>query len=137
MDTNAVIKLIEIFDSSRLTDMELESGDLKLRLAKAAADSCRAAVSVPAGAQSEEKEENYTRIKSPLVGTFYRSPAAGGIPFVSTGSHVSEGDVVCIVEAMKAMNEIKSPCAGTVRRICVSDGDMVRYDDRLILIEED
>ena len=73
-------------------------------------------------------------IKSPIVGTFYRKPAPDKPPFVEIGSHVNAGDVVCIVEAMKMMNEIKSEFTGKVSAINIDDGEPVEFDQSLIVI---
>ena len=79
-------------------------------------------------------ENTGSSIKSPIVGTFYRKPAPDKPPFVEVGSHVNAGDVVCIVEAMKMMNEIKSEFSGTVSAINVKDGEPVEFDQSIIII---
>ena len=78
--------------------------------------------------------ESGSPIKSPIVGTFYRKPAPDKPPFVEIGSHVNAGDVVCIVEAMKMMNEIKSEFTGKVSAINIDDGEPVEFDQSLIVI---
>lgn len=79
---------------------------------------------------------NVTSVKAPIVGTFYAAPAPDAAPFVSVGQKVQKGDVLCIVEAMKNMNEIECPCDGTVVDILASNGDLVEYDQVLIQIGE-
>ncbi|MCL4138444.1 UNVERIFIED_CONTAM: hypothetical protein GTU68_037703 [Idotea baltica] len=74
-------------------------------------------------------------VSSPMVGTFYRRPAADADPYVSVGDKVKKGDVLCIVEAMKLMNEIESEVAGTVSEICLEDGQMVEFGEPLFRIE--
>lgn len=76
-----------------------------------------------------------TQVKSPLVGTFYSSPSPDEPPFVLVGQEVREGDTLCIIEAMKVMNEIKAPCSGKVVRIMAQPGDMVEYNQVLCIIE--
>lgn len=142
MDTNIIRQLIEMFEKSGITDMELEAEGIKLKLGKkvsetATAASAAAAEYIAPPQQPQEKPRpSGKQIKSPLVGAYYRAPSAGAKPFVSEGQQIKEGDVVCIVEAMKVMNEIKSPFSGTVTQILPADGDMVQYDDVLLIIEE-
>lgn len=85
-------------------------------------------------ANMETIAANVTSVKAPLVGTFYAAPAPDAAPYVSVGQKVQKGDVLCIVEAMKNMNEIESPCDGTIVDICASNGDLVEYNQILIQI---
>ena len=139
-DTNIIRQLIEMFEKSGITDMELEAEGIKLKLGKKVSEASTAAPAeyiAPSSQRPQEKQwPSGKQIKSPLVGTYYRASSAGTKPFVSEGQQVKEGDVVCIVEAMKVMNEIKSPFSGTVTQILPADGDMVWYDDVLLIIEE-
>ena len=73
-------------------------------------------------------------VRSPLVGTFYAAPGAGAKPYVEVGSTVKEGDILCIIEAMKVMNEIHAPRAGVIKEIRAKDGDMVQFDEELMVI---
>ena len=84
----------------------------------------------------ESDTRNYHEVRSPIVGTFYRSPSPEADPFVEVGSSVSTGDVLCIVEAMKLMNEIESDVSGTVAKILVENGQPVEYNQVLFLIEQ-
>ena len=94
-------------------------------------------VSTIVNANSENKvEENYKEIKAPMVGTFYSKSSPTAKPFVSVGDKVKKGDVVCIIEAMKLMNEIESEVSGKVLEICVKDGSPVEYGQVLMYIEE-
>ena len=88
----------------------------------------------PAAVAAEELPAG-TPVKSPLVGTFYSSPAPDAPPFVLVGQKVKEGDTLFIIEAMKTMNEIKAPCDGTVVRILAQPGDMVEYNQTVVIIE--
>ena len=101
-----------------------------------------AASAAPAAAAAAETETAPaddlpagTQVKSPLVGTFYSAPSPDEPPFVLVGQEVREGDTLCIIEAMKVMNEIKAPCSGKVVRIMVQPGDMVEYNQLLCIIE--
>ena len=89
--------------------------------------------SAPAEAKSEEKKGN--AIVSPMVGTFYSKPSPDAEPFVKLGDTVSAGDVVCIVEAMKMMNEIESEFSGKIVEICVEDGQTVEYGQPIMYVE--
>lgn len=85
--------------------------------------------------EEEKKEEELHTITSPLVGTFYRGPSPDSQPFVEVGSRVEKGQVLCIIEAMKIMNEIESDVSGVVRKILVQNGQPVEYGEPLFLIE--
>ncbi len=89
---------------------------------------------VPAG---EEAAENLDKVSSPMVGTFYRAPAPDADPYVEVGDHVKVGQTLCIIEAMKLMNEIQSELGGTVKKILVENAQPVEYDQVLFLIEKD
>ena len=92
----------------------------------------------PSAPVEEKKAEKVLHeIRSPIVGTFYRAPAPDAEPFVQVGSHVTPGTTLCIIEAMKLMNEIQSDVAGTVVKICVENGQPVEYNQLLFLIEPD
>lgn len=93
--------------------------------------------SVPAEAKEERRSENEVLVKAPIVGTFYRSPAPEEDAFVDVGDQVSQGDVLCIIEAMKLMNEIECEVSGTVKKILVEDAQPVEYDQPLFIIETD
>jgi acetyl-CoA carboxylase biotin carboxyl carrier protein len=84
-----------------------------------------------------EPTDQYDRVNSPMVGTFYRSPAPDAEPYVEVGDHVKTGDTLCIIEAMKLMNEIQSEITGTIKKILVENAQPVEYDQALFLIEKD
>jgi acetyl-CoA carboxylase biotin carboxyl carrier protein len=102
---------------------------------QAAPSSPGASSSQPETGVSEEDNLRMVTVTAPLVGTFYRSPSPDAAPFVEPGDKVSKGQVICIVEAMKLMNEIESDIAGTVARILVENGQAVEYGEPLFLIE--
>ena len=149
MDIKYVEKLAKLVDEHQLTELTVTEGESKLTLKKEPAKNGEIAVAVPQmqkvqpALQKEEekveekKEERKTNkiIKSPMVGTFYKAPSAGAPPFVEVGGLVAQGEVVCIIEAMKLMNEIESDFSGKVVEICVEDGQPVEYGQVLMYIE--
>lgn len=156
MDLNLIKKLVKIVDTSGVTDLEIEENGLKVKIAKKIRNSEPAkipetivqtgAVAAPENARKaeaavekvEEKvEETSTlhEIKSPIVGTFYRAPAPDADAYVQVGDNVSQGSVLCIVEAMKLMNEIESDVSGKIVKILVENGKPVEYNQPLFLIQ--
>tara|TARA_Y100000590_G_scaffold189358_1_gene215709 strand:+ start:318 stop:770 length:453 start_codon:yes stop_codon:yes gene_type:complete len=149
MDIRKVKKLIEMLENSNLEEIEIQEGEESVRLVKG-----NGKASIPMPAQStivqqessittnseesvvEEPEEDTDAnfINSPMVGTFYSSASPGAKPFVSVGDAVKEGDVVCIVEAMKMMNEIKSEFSGKIVSIKVENSEPVEYGQALFEI---
>jgi acetyl-CoA carboxylase biotin carboxyl carrier protein len=92
--------------------------------------------SISENAKTEKKEDlNKVKISSPMVGTFYKAPSPGTAPFIEVGKSVSTGQVVCIIEAMKLMNEIEAEVSGKVVEICVEDGQPVEYGQTLMILE--
>ena len=144
MDIRKVKKLIEMLENSNLEEIEIQEGEESVRLVKShgSLKSIQPqSIVLPQEAQPEvieqeiESPEAATRdsnsINSPMVGTFYASASPGAKPFISVGDIVSEGDVVCIVEAMKMMNEIKSEYSGTVLSVNVENAEPVEYGQSL------
>ena len=142
MDIRKIKKLIEMLQDSDLTEIEVKEGEESVRIARGKTLSNESqyqstiapVISLPPDKASISPEEIGSSIKSPIVGTFYRKPAPDQPPFVEVGSIVNVGDVVCIVEAMKMMNEIKSEFAGKVLSINIEDGEPVEFDQSLIVI---
>ena len=122
------LELMDALAAKKLGEVELELDDVAAPAAAPAAESADAA-------PAEEQLPAGTQVKSPLVGTFYSSPSPDEPPFVLVGQQVKEGDTLCIIEAMKIMNEIKAPCDGKVIRIMAQPGDMVEYNQVLCVIE--
>ncbi|MCU0372985.1 MAG: acetyl-CoA carboxylase biotin carboxyl carrier protein [Ignavibacteria bacterium] len=157
MDLKYLQKVIKMLDSSNLAELEIEEEGTKIRLSKprqkvvAAALPTPAAetaqVSAPLAAIVQEKlsepktpeipKENLYEVRSPMVGTFYRSPSPDSDAYTDTGKHVKAGDTICIIEAMKLMNEIESEVSGKVVKILVENATAVEYDQPLMLIEKD
>jgi acetyl-CoA carboxylase biotin carboxyl carrier protein len=142
----ALRRLVLFMNSNCLAEVELDDGDVRIRIKKGAeavsgapqatATAATSAVSpTPASAPGEPPEKNLVEIPSPLVGTFYRSPAPDAPPFVDAGDEVDTDTVLCIVEAMKVMNEIKSEVSGTIVEVLVESGQPVEYGQPLFLIE--
>ena len=144
MDIRKVKKLIEMLENSNLEEIEIQEGEESVRLVKShgSLQSIQPqSIVLPQEAQPEvieqeiESPDATTRdsnsINSPMVGTFYASASPGAKPFISVGDIVSEGDVVCIVEAMKMMNEIKSEYSGTVLSVNVENAEPVEYGQSL------
>jgi len=142
MDIRKIKKLIEMLQDSDLTEIEIQEGEESVRIVRGSAQPFEvkttsispASVNVLSENNEVVANESGSPIKSPIVGTFYRKPAPDKPPFVEIGSHVNAGDVVCIVEAMKMMNEIKSEFTGKVSAINIDDGEPVEFDQSLIVI---
>ena len=142
MDIRKIKKLIEMLQDSDLTEIEVQEGEESVRIVRGSAQPFEvkttsispASVNVLSENNEVVVNESGSPIKSPIVGTFYRKPAPDKPPFVEIGSHVNAGDVVCIVEAMKMMNEIKSEFTGKVSAINIDDGEPVEFDQSLIVI---
>ncbi|MAZ86991.1 MAG: acetyl-CoA carboxylase, biotin carboxyl carrier protein [Cellvibrionaceae bacterium] len=151
MDIRKIKKLIELLEESDIGELEIKEGEESVRISRGhanavavpqmmAAAPAPAAAPVPAAAPApaaEEKKEAVLTghiIKSPMVGTFYSAPSPGSPAFVEVGQHVKPGDVICIVEAMKMMNQIEADKAGVVEAILVEDGEPVEFDQPLITI---
>ena len=143
MDIRKIKKLIEMLQDSDLTEIEVKEDEESVRIVRGNAQplevksSFITADSLNAQSENNEVLENASgsSIKSPIVGTFYRKPGPDQPPFVEIGSQVNAGDVVCIVEAMKMMNEIKSEFTGKVSAINIEDGQPVEFDQSLIVID--
>ena len=143
MDIRKIKKLIQMLQESDLNEIEVSQGEESVRISRGQNNLISTNV-FEKPQQAESKTSNTLEsssieegklIKSPIVGTFYRKPNPEKPPYVSVGDTVNEGDVVCIVEAMKMMNEIKSEYSGKVVSILPDDGQPVEFDQTLITIE--
>jgi acetyl-CoA carboxylase biotin carboxyl carrier protein len=148
MDIRKVKKLIELLEESDIAEIEIKEGEESVRISRISASApapmiyqaptaapLAAATSEPAKApEAAAPASNANDVHSPMVGTFYRSPSPSSPPFVEVGTHVKVGDVVCLVEAMKMMNQIEADHAGVVEAILIQDGEPVEYDQPLIRI---
>lgn len=149
MDLRKLKKLIDLVEESGISELELTEGEEKVRISRAMAPGAApvtqyvaapvsapaaapAAAVAPAVAAAEVLEG--TVVKSPMVGTFYRASSPDAKAFVDVGSTVNTGDTLCIIEAMKLLNEIESEYAGTIKKIFVENGQPVEYGEPLFLI---
>lgn len=147
VDVQLVRDLAALLDDTNLTEIEVEDGDRKIRVARKAANAAvayapapvAAPVAAPAAVAPAPAEAAApaaaNAVRSPIVGTAYLSAEPGAAPFAAVGSAVKAGDTVLIVEAMKVMNAITAPSAGTVKAVLVDNGQPVEYDQPLIVIE--
>ena len=158
MDLKQVMELLELMESHGLDEVEIEQGDVRIKLRKGGAPqaapviaapmpmapgpAAAAAGAPPAGAVPAAAPEaagpapDTVEVVSPMVGTFYRTPAPDADPFVSEGESVSADTVICIIEAMKVMNEIKAEADGEVVKILVENGESVEYGQPLMVIRQ-
>ncbi len=145
MDIRKIKKLIEMLQASDLREIEVKEGEESVRIARGSVSSpteeyvisnqaTQAIKTTTEEIHIDDSNASGNHIKSPIVGTFYRKPAPDKPPFVEVGDHVEKGQVVCIVEAMKMMNEIKSDFSGTIKSINVEDGTPVEFDQNLITV---
>lgn len=155
MDIRKVKKLIELLESSDVAEIEIKEGEEAVRISRAStavpapvqyqtmpapAPAAAAPAPAPAPAATESSKEASPKVrgnvvKSPMVGTFYRSPSPSSPPFVEVGKQVKAGDVICIIEAMKMMNQIECDKNGVVKEILVGNQESVEFDQPLFVIE--
>jgi len=151
MNFNEIKQLIDIVDSSDLQETIIEEGDFKIILRRASApgipqlnvlqsvepvlQTAPQALNVPAVVPAEEPTWGLIESRSPIVGTFYQSSSPDSPPFVSINDTIKKGDVLCIIEAMKLMNEIEAEVSGTIVEILVENGQAVEYDQPLFRIK--
>lgn len=161
MDLNYIKKLIKILDTSNVAEIEIEEEGTKLKLSKPrpkitpgltpvnftpiqnnnppeslAIEKSIEAKKIEAANIEIQKSENLYEVKSPMVGTFYRAPSPDADSYVNVGSNVTPGSVLCIIEAMKLMNEIESEVSGKIVKILVENTQPVEYNQPLFLIEK-
>lgn len=154
MDIRKIKKLIELLEESNIGELEIKEGEESVRIARnsgtvqyvsapvqgyaaPAAPAAAAPVAAPAAAAAPVAAAPAVSghlVKSPMVGTVYRSPSPGAPAFVEVGKQVKVGDVICIIEAMKMMNQIQADKAGTIEAILVEDGSPVEFDQPLVTI---
>ena len=153
MDLRKLKTLIDLVSDSNVSELEITEAEGKVRIVKAtpqavatvaapvavapvtAAPAPAAAAPVASEPSPAPAEPSGQAVKSPMVGTFYRAPNPESAPFVEVGSTVKVGDRLCIIEAMKILNEIESDCAGVVKAIQVNDGDAVEFGQVMFIIE--
>ena len=141
MNEEIIRKYAGLMKELELTGLEISENDTKIRLERGAQATVvtEAPVSVqPAAAAPEQKpaKAGFDEVLSPMVGVFYEAPAENAEPFVKKGDKVKKGDTLCIIEAMKLMNEVTAEQDGTIQEVCVKNGDTVEYGTVLFLIGE-
>jgi acetyl-CoA carboxylase biotin carboxyl carrier protein len=147
-DDSALIReLALLLDETSLTEIEIERAGLRVRVARnisiaaampanfAPAASAPATTAAVAAAAAADLSQHPGAVPSPMVGTAYWAPEPGAKPFIEVGAKVAVGQTLLIIEAMKTMNQIPSPCAGTVTQILVEDGQPVEFGEPLVIIE--
>ena len=150
MDLRKLKTLIDLVSESNISELEITEAEGKVRILKSEPQAALAyapqqpvyqtmpAVPAPAAtpaAAAVPAEEPGHAVKSPMVGTFYRSASPGSKPFAEVGATVKEGDPICIIEAMKIMNEIEADKSGTITRVLCEDGQAVEFGQPLVIIE--
>ena len=152
MDIRKVKKLIELLDESGIAEIEITEGEESVRISRysqnapvvaaapaAAAPVAAAPVAVSAAAAPAapvEAEEDGYEVKAPMVGTFYAASSPGAAPYVQVGDRVQEGDTICIIEAMKMMNQIEADVSGVIKSIRMQNGEPVEFGQTLIVIDQ-
>ena len=142
MELNDIFALMDRLEGSSLTRLELEDGDFKLVLDRAAPSVSAAAAPAPVPAaapvqpiRTQEAPPEGTVIRAPLVGTFYAASAPGAAPFAPVGTAVKKGQTVCILEAMKMMSEVPAPADGVITEVLAADGELVGFDQPLFRLK--
>jgi acetyl-CoA carboxylase biotin carboxyl carrier protein len=148
MDLRKLKKLIDLVQESGIAELEITEGEEKVKIVKGgafhpapaavmmapAAAEHRPGLPAPAAAEAEPAAPEGHVVKAPMVGTFYRSPSPDAKAFVEVGQAVKEGDTICIIEAMKLMNEIEADASGTVKAILVENGQPLEYGQPLFIL---
>ncbi len=154
MDIRKIKKLLELIEETSIAEIEIHEGEESVRITRVSATQ-QTVIEAPASQPtppapqpapaSPSAEESSTAapeetikghiVRSPMVGTFYRAPAPGAKPFVETGQQVNVGDTLCIIEAMKILNQIEADKSGVVTKVLVEDGQPVEYNQPLFVIE--
>ena len=138
INKNIIKELTEYLNEFNLTEIEYTEKDIKVKVSKSSGSNLASIKEL----KSEIKTENIkidnvsgTEVPSPIIGTAYLAPEPGGKKFVEVGKKINKGDTIMIVEAMKTMNHVPSPVAGTVKKVCVEDGQPVEYGHTIAIIE--
>ena len=138
INKNIIKELTEYLNEFNLTEIEYTEKDIKVKVSKSSGSPIATVKEI----KSELKTENTkldsiigTEVPSPIIGTAYLAPEPGGKKFVEVGKKINKGDTIMIVEAMKTMNHVPSPMAGTVKKICVEDGQPVEYGHTIAIID--
>ena len=137
MEIKKLKEFIKFMDDNNLNELEIEEGGKRIRLKKNSSDQPVVISQTPAptATESSTSESNTLEIKSPMVGTFYAAPSPGAKPYAEIGQVLKPGDVVCIIEAMKLMNEIKAEIGGKIVQALVENGNSVEFGQALFTVE--
>ena len=138
INKSIIKELTEYLDEFNLNEIEYTEKDLKVKVSKLTGSNISTFKEVKSEIKSENIKTNSvtgTEIPSPIIGTAYLAPEPGGKKFVEVGKKINKGDTIMIVEAMKTMNHVPSPITGTVKKICVEDGQPVEYGHTIAIIE--
>lgn len=147
MDIRKVKKLIELLEESDIAELEIHEGEESVRISRISQTATQVVAAAPMAAPvaaapapvaetpAGEPEISGHKVISPMVGTFYRSASPGSSPFVEVGQSINVGDTLCIIEAMKLLNQIEADKAGTVKAILADNGEPIEYGQTLFVIE--
>ncbi|NCF15810.1 MAG: acetyl-CoA carboxylase biotin carboxyl carrier protein [Gammaproteobacteria bacterium] len=154
MDIRKVKKLIELLDDSGIAEIEITEGEESVRISRYSANAPAAVpvaapvaaapvaaapaavAAAPAAAPAEVAEEDGFEVTAPMVGTFYASSSPGAAPYIQVGDRINEGDTLCIIEAMKMMNQIEADVSGVVKSIRIQNGEPVEFGQVLFVIDQ-
>ena len=148
MDIRKVKKLIELLEESGLSEIEITEGEDKVRISKQTTSKSNFSETVVYSNEMQENNDGssnhkqiprngFHEVKAPMIGTYYQAAEPGAEAFVKVGDPVSQGDTLCIIEAMKMMNKIESDADGIIERVLVQNGDPVEFDEVLFLISQE
>ncbi len=152
MDIRKIKKLIELLDESGVAEIEIHEGEESVRIsrngtapammqmpfegyAQPYAPAPQAAVAVAEAPPAEPEKITGHEVKAPMVGTYYSAPSPGAAAFAEVGQKVTKGDTICIIEAMKLLNQIEADVGGTIKAICVENGEPLEYGQTICIIE--
>ncbi len=153
MDIRKIKKLIELLDESGVAEIEIHEGEESVRISRNSPAAAPAMMQMPpeayaqayapapapapaaATAPAEPEKVNGHELKAPMVGTYYSASSPGAAAFVEVGQKVAKGDTVCIIEAMKLLNQIEADVSGTIKAICVENGEPLEYGQTICIIE--
>jgi acetyl-CoA carboxylase biotin carboxyl carrier protein len=151
MDIRKVKKLIELLDESGIAEIEITEGEESVRISRyapgvpaapapmpvaVAPSAAPAAAAAPVAAAAAEPEEDGYEVTAPMVGTFYAASSPGAAPYVQVGDRIDEGDTLCIIEAMKMMNQIEADVSGVVKSIRLQNGEPVEFGQTMVVIDQ-
>ena len=138
INKNIIKELTEYLNEFNLTEIEYTEKDIKVKVSKSSGANLTTVKEIKSEIKSENtKKDNIsgTEVLSPIIGTAYLAPEPGGKKFVEVGKKINKGDTIMIVEAMKTMNHVPSPISGTIKKICVEDGQPVEYGHTIAIID--